>query len=184
MTDKNKPTKLVQSMIRNYGNRYPTIQREDLEQEAALLSLEAQRYFKDDGPATWVTYINQASRFHFRNWTIMQIAPVTVGHNNVTEVVEMRTAKLPESGSDTPEPFKLTAKPEAQLDSLRAAKELRKLIDSLPHGSLARAVLLDEIKPAIVAKRNRVPVQIVYRAVVSAKQAIAESPQLRALAQE
>lgn len=169
--------------IRNYASRNRWLPVEDLEQEAALAALEAGRVWKPDGGT---------SRELWEAWIVAQALSRLVAETRVPvslpkhkgeswkEAAACRRAEVEArpyylegtseyaTGEPTGEDPKTLARlaflawipMEDRLDAERSAAELRRLMAGEPE--VARAVLLGEEKPAVVAERTGTPVARVY----------------------
>ena len=170
--------KMARSIIWGYARRNPWIGIDELAQEAALAALEARRSYDPEKGASEDTYANFAVRCRLYQFIRRQRVPVTAGSSNLAQKLD----GLQRVG--VKELYYLWADYDDRdrgIDMKRAAAAIRKLLDSMPEGDVAREVLLGEKKPREVAERRRLGVQRVRKIVREAKYIIGECEQIREL---
>jgi len=167
------------AIVRNYSFLCGWLEIQELRQQAELAKLEAARTWKPDGAPLEAC---QAKAMTGALWLYVRKAraPVYASRHCISELDGCKREVL-RSIDHVP----LPAEPaEAHLDRHRVANLITRMLALLPGGDLAGEVLLEERKPAEVAKLRKVPVRDVYQAVQDAKKRLGRSRQLREYALE
>jgi hypothetical protein len=165
----------VLSLIRKFHRIAPWVEPEELQQVAALAYLEAAQSYPPNCQASLDTYRDSAVRYMLSHHVDRARSPVTASTGKLSAMREMRGASLEVIDQDGGE----LEERERDLDIAAAKVRLRAVLQLM--SPAATAVLLEERKPAEVARALRVPVQRVYVATLHAKRAIARNEELRQL---
>ena len=169
----------ITAISNNYARRYYTLDRRDMEQEAALAALESAHTWRPFG-APLSCYQARAAALAVRQFGACSSCPVPMRAHRVDALWGLTSVSYEHAGHLT-DP---DASPESHLYRNRLAAEIRRILYGLPDGHLAGLVLLDEYKPAEVARQQQVKLKRVYRATTRARQALAASTTLREYAAE
>jgi DNA-directed RNA polymerase specialized sigma24 family protein len=175
--DQQGKTSYPTCIARRYGRLVAWLDARELEQEAAVAMLEAQRTWRAGGGANLATYQTRAVVFRLKRFVDRERSPVSASTNYVPNLRGLVRADV-RAIDDEIAPH-TTLRIEDHLDLQRAADELRAIMAMQSDG--AREVLLGETKPAQVAHDLGLPVATVYRQTQAARLALTESPRLRAL---
>ena len=170
------PTVAIRVICNNYSARYWTIDRRDMEHEAVAAALEAERTWRPDG-APLDCYQARAAALAVRRYCARAACPVSGCSRAPATAWSFTAVPLWEQhpGADAPD---------SHYWRRQLAAEIRRILYGLPDGHLAKLVLLDEYKPAEVARQERCKLRRVYRATSRAYQALAESETLQSYAAE
>jgi hypothetical protein len=172
-------TATTRALLNHYLRTCPWVDREDLQQEAALAELEAARQWKDGGAPLDVCQ-RSATRQRLGRYVWAFRWPVTADRRRF-DPAKHDLRKAPIAGlRATADQAPLA---DALLHSRRAAEMVRQAFALLAIGDVAAEVLLGERKPAEVAAARRVPVQMAYRAVRVARRALREDRHLQEFAE-
>ena len=169
------PTTAIRVICNNYSARYWTLDRRDMEQEAVAAALEAERTWRPDG-APLACYQARAAALAVRRYCARAACPVSGCSREPATAWQQKVVPLSEMTS--------VEEPDSHYWRRRVAAEIRRILYGLPDGRLAKMVLLDEYKPAEVAREERCKLRRVYRATSRAYQALAESKILQNYAAE
>jgi len=169
------PTTAIRVICNNYAARYWTLDRQDMEHEAVAAALEAGRTWRPDG-APLACYQARAAALAVRRYCARAACPVSGCSREPAMAWQQRAVPMSEMDS--------TADPDTHYWRRRLAAEIRRILYGLSDGHLAKMVLLDEYKPAEVAREERCKLRRVYRATSRAYQALAESEILQNYAAE
>lgn len=164
--------------IRNYASRNRWLPVDDIHQEAALAALEAGRDWKPDRGTSrelWEAWRVAEALSRLVAETRVPVSMPKCKHESWKKAAACKRAPTTAShrgddgeGMDSTEDHPSLAglaslawlPMEDRLDTERASAELRRLMAGEPE--TARAVLLGEEKPAVVAERTGTPVARVY----------------------
>jgi DNA-directed RNA polymerase specialized sigma24 family protein len=164
----------VLSLIRKFHRIAPWVEPAELQQVAALAYLEAAQSYPPNCHASLDTYRDSAVRYMLSHHIDRARSPVTASTGKLAAMREMKGFEIQER--DLP-PVEATL--EQDLDIAAAKVRLRAIMSLMPPA--ASAVLLEERKPAEVARSMRVPVRQVYVAALRARRALARNEELRQL---
>lgn len=159
-------------MINNYHRAFRWLDTEDLEQEAAVTALETSRSWRPGG-APLDAYQARAVAYSLRRYTKRAASPVSASARYVGDLDCTRRESTDWMDQMSAEEF--------DLDRARAIDEVRSIFAGMDAGHLAVGVLLEERKPAEVARLEGVDVELVYRTTAQARRRIAEKKSLRQL---
>ena len=165
----------VLSLIRKFHRIAPWVEPEELQQVAALAYLEAAQSYPKDCQASLDTYRDSAVRYMLSHHVDRARSPVTASTGKLAAMRGMDRAALEEldwAGGEQ-------ATRERDLDIAAAKVRLRAVLQLM--SPAATAVLLEERKPAEVARALRVPVQRVYTDTLRARRALVRDEELRQL---
>ena len=160
----------AESLVFKFRKLAPWIEPQELRQVACLAYLEAARSYPPNCQASLATYRDAAARFMLSHHIDRARSPVTAGKNNLFAMRGMSRAPLEALGGERCEP---------DLDIEAAKAKLRAVMQLM--SPAATAVLLEERKPAEVARALRMPVGKVYQATLRARRALARNEELRQL---
>lgn len=155
----------------NYARRYPSLDIRDMRQEATVAALEARRTWRRGG-APLHCYQARAAALAVRLYCAKARCPVSGWAGNLAALGRIQRASDGLAIDPAPDP-------ETHYYRRRLAAEIRRILYGVPDGHLAALVLLDEYKPAEVARQQRRPLRQIYRATHRAYQALASSETLR-----
>ena len=165
----------ILSLIHRFHRIAPWIEQAELQQVAALACLESARSYPKGASASLATYQASAVRFMLSHHIDRDRSPVTASTGKLSAMRGMTRAPVEAldwvGAEDEPR--------EQELDLTAAKVRLRAALSLM--SPAATAVLLDERKPAEVARTMRVPRRQVYVAVLQAKRALARNEELRQL---
>jgi DNA-directed RNA polymerase specialized sigma24 family protein len=161
----------VARVAANWHRRASWMDADELLAEAAMVAVETARTWREDlGPLE--NYQASAVARRLGRHVVQQASPVSL-HQTATATKREDLDELASAGE----------RPAAEwhLDHERACQEVRRILAQ--KSPAARAVLLDERKPAEVASELGVPVRQVYVEIKSATRALQSSRKLAMLAQ-
>ncbi|MEN6547395.1 MAG: hypothetical protein ABFE07_15265 [Armatimonadia bacterium] len=165
----------VLSLIQKFHRIAPWTEVAELRQVAALACLESARSYKPTKGASLATYQAAAVRYMLSHHVDYDRSPVTSGKSKLRDMRGMSRAPLEEldRGGRYVDDLELGIDIATAKARLRAVQHLM--------SPAATAVLLEERKPAEVARAMRMPVGQVYRATLRARRALARNEELRQL---
>ena len=169
----------IKAICNNYSRIYWRLDRRDMEQEATMAALKAARTWSPTDGTPLHCYQARAAVLAVRRYCTKAVCPVS-GCENIRDTLTIEELPL-YAVEETADGF---ASPEGHYYRNRLAAEIRRILYGLPDGRLASLVLLDEYKPAEVAREERCKLRRVYRATTRAYQALAASPTLQMYAAE
>lgn len=164
-------SRFARSLVAKFLRLAPWIEEQELTQVACLAALEARRHYKPDMGASLSTYQAAAIRYMLSHCLDRERAAPVQG--TLSAIRHTRRADLDSLNGQEDD----RALPDLDLATARA--RLRAILQRA-HPA-ATAVLLEERKPAEVARAMRLPVGKVYQAVLYAKRAVVRDEGLRQL---
>lgn len=167
------------SIVNNYHRLCAWLDVRDLEQEAELAKLQSAPHWNPGG-APLEAYQAMAMAYSLRSYVARMRAPVSAGHNNLEALNATFACEIDDAFQAAGD----SGIYEHGLDIGRASMLIQAIMTLLDDDGIARAVLIEEQKPADVARARNIHVAHVYRAVRVAREAIAAEPHLRAYGEE
>ena len=162
----------VSAVIRRYARRSAWIEAMELQQQAVVIMAEAARTWKP-GPVPLASYQAAAVARQLGRYIAAQASPVHETHGQLSGARGCDLEALEHVGA--------TPCPERLIDIARACAEVRRILAA--RSVAARAVLLEERKPAEVASAMGLSVRAVYVEVNAAMRGLRASRQLARLAE-
>jgi len=157
--------------VRNYAAINRWLDPRDLEQEAAVVALEAARTWEPDGGTSRDLWEAWKVGLALSRFVAEQRVPVSLPkykgeswHEAASALRECLEVGLPGGVGENPELARLAVEsyeaPENVVDMRRELDAIRRLLDEAEPA--ARAVLLEEEKSSVVADRMGIPTREVY----------------------
>jgi DNA-directed RNA polymerase specialized sigma24 family protein len=169
------PHVAIRAVVANASRLASWMEARDLQQEAALVMIEAARTWRPE-LGTLSNYQAKAVARHLQTYIAAQASPVHHREHHRAPAVERASV----------EALALVAAPamgmERALDLDRAAREVRAIMEG--YTPAARAVLIEERRPAEVAREHGLSVRQVYNEAQYARRALRSSRVLARLAVE
>lgn len=177
-------SKQTEYQINRFARIASWLESEELRQVAAVAAIEAERTFAPTRGASFATYQARAVQFALSHHVDKMRSPVSASNGALKHLRGLIATPLQGMGMDYEEAAQETTLPtaipalEQDLDIEAAKLRLRAIISLMP---AAAQVLLHEQKPALVARKLRMRVSLVYSQTRNLKRRLAQDDELRAL---
>jgi len=163
----------VRAVVANYSRRNSWLEARELQQQSAMVMIEASRTWKPGG-APLAAYQARAVALSLKKHIENTRCPVPNSHRTPADARGVDVEAIDLAGGEAPQA-------EWHIDLKRAAEEVRRILSRQSPASVE--VLLGEREPALVAAELGLPASRVYVEAQAARRALRGSAKLRQLAE-